>query len=47
MQGGIQINGKSLTNIRYTDDTVLLAENEQELQEIWSGLQEIWNGIEQ
>ena len=31
---GIQINEESLTNIRYTDDTVLLAENEQELQEM-------------
>ena len=31
---GIQINEESLTNIRYTDDTVLLAENEQELHEI-------------
>ena len=31
---GIQINGDSLTNIRYADDTVLLEENEQELQEI-------------
>ena len=40
MRGGIQINGKSLTNIRYTDDTVLLAENEQELQEIWNGIEQ-------
>ena len=31
---GIRINGERLTNIRYTDDTVLLAENEQELQEM-------------
>ena len=30
---GIQINGETLTNIRYADDTVFLAENEQEMLE--------------
>ena len=30
----MQINGESLTNIRYGDDTVLLAENKQKLQEM-------------
>lgn len=29
---GININGKRLNNLRYADDTVLLAENEHELQ---------------
>ena len=31
---GIQINGENMTNIRYADDTVLMAENEQELQQL-------------
>ena len=31
---GIQINGENMTNIRYADDTVLMAENEQELQHL-------------
>lgn len=33
-QGGIKINGTIINNIRYADDTVLIADNEQELQNI-------------
>ena len=29
---GININGQNITNIRYVDDTIILAENEQQLQ---------------
>ena len=29
---GININGQSITNIRYADDTIILAESEQQLQ---------------
>ena len=29
---GININGQNITNIRYADDTVILAESEQQLQ---------------
>ena len=29
---GININGQNITNIRYTDDTIILAESEQQLQ---------------
>ena len=30
--GGININGQNITNIRYVDDTIILAESEQQLQ---------------
>ena len=29
---GININGQNITNIRYADDTIILAESEQQLQ---------------
>ena len=29
---GININGQNITNIRYVDDTIILAESEQQLQ---------------
>ena len=29
---GINVNGKNITNIRYADDTIILAESEQQLQ---------------
>ena len=32
------VNGKSITNIRYADDTVLLAENEQDAQQLLDSL---------
>ena len=31
---GIKINGKNIKNIRYVDDTIILAESEQQLQHI-------------
>ena len=31
-EGGIVLNGKSISNIRYADDTVILAKTEEELQ---------------
>ena len=32
-QAGIKIAGKNINNIRYTDDTTLMAESEEELDE--------------
>ncbi|XP_030764077.1 uncharacterized protein LOC115888472, partial [Sitophilus oryzae] len=32
LEVGIKVNGKSINNIRYADDTVLLAGNEKDLQ---------------
>ena len=31
-QAGIKIAGRSINNLRYTDDTTLMAENEEELK---------------
>ena len=31
-QAGIKIAGKNINNLRYTDDTTLMAENEEELK---------------
>ncbi len=31
---GININGQNITNIRYADDTIILAESEQQLQQM-------------
>jgi len=33
-QGGIQTGGRIVTNLRYTDDIILLATSEAELQEL-------------
>ena len=30
-QAGIKINGRNINNLRYADDTTLMAENEEEL----------------
>ena len=32
-QAGIKIAGKNIRNLRYADDTTLMAENEEELDE--------------
>ena len=33
-QGGIKIAGKNINNLRYADDTTLMAENEEELKSL-------------
>ena len=33
-QAGIKISGKNINNLRYTDDTTLLAESEEELKSL-------------
>ena len=33
-QAGIKIAGRSVNNLRYTDDTTLMAENEEELRSL-------------
>ena len=33
-QAGIKIAGKNINNLRYTDDTDLMAENEEELKSL-------------
>ena len=31
-QAGIKIAGRNISNLRYTDDTTLMAENEEQLE---------------
>ena len=33
-QPGIKIAGRNINNLRYTDDTILMAENEEELKSL-------------
>ena len=33
-QGGIKISGKNINNLRYTDDTTLIAESKEELKSL-------------
>ena len=33
-QAGIKISGRNISNLRYTDDTVLMAESEEELKSL-------------
>ena len=36
-QAGIKIAGKNINNLRYADDTTLMAETEEELKSLFSG----------
>ena len=38
-QGGIKISGRNINNLRYTDDTTLMAESE-ELKSLWIKVKE-------
>ena len=33
-QAGIKITGRNINNLRYTDDTILMAESEKELKSL-------------
>ena len=33
-QAGIKIAGRTLNNLKYADDTILMAENEEELESL-------------
>ena len=33
-QGGIKISGRNINNLRYADDTTLIAESEEELKSL-------------
>ena len=39
-QGGIKIAGRNINNLRYADDTILMAENEEELSLLVKGKEE-------
>ena len=34
-QAGINISGRNINNLRYTDDTTLMAESKEELKSLW------------
>ena len=34
-QAGIKIAGRNINNLRYSDDTTLMAESEEELKSLW------------
>ena len=34
-QAGIKIAGRNINNLRYADDTTVIAENEEELNRLW------------
>ena len=39
-QAGIKIAGRTINNLRYTDDTTLIAESEEELKSLWMKVKE-------
>ena len=39
-QAGIKISGKNINNLRYADDTTLMAENEEELKSLLMKVEE-------
>ena len=39
-EGGITVNGTKITNLRYVDDIVLLAESKEELQNMTTKIEE-------
>ena len=39
-QGGIKIAGRNISNLRYTDDTTLMAESEEELKSLLTKVKE-------
>ena len=39
-QAGIKIAGRNINNLRYADDTTLMAESEEELKSLWMKVNE-------
>ena len=39
-QAGIKIAGRNINNLRYADDTTLMAESEEELKSFWMKVKE-------
>ena len=39
-QGGIKISGRNISNLRYADDTTLMAESEEELKSLWMSVKQ-------
>ena len=41
-QAGMKIAGRNINNLRYADDTTLMAESKEELQSLFAGVQPLW-----
>ena len=41
-QAGIKISGRNINNLRYADDTTLMAESEEELKNLLMKVKEEW-----
>ena len=39
-QAGIKIGGRNINNLRYVDDTTLMAESEEEMKSLWMKVKE-------
>ena len=39
-QAGIKISGRNINNLRYTEDTTLMAESKEELKSLWMKVKE-------
>ena len=39
-QAGMKIVGRNINNLRYADDTTLMAESEEELKSLWMKVKE-------
>ena len=39
-QAGIKTGGRNISNLRYADDTILMAESEEELKSVWMKVKE-------
>ena len=39
-QAGIKIAGRNINNLKYADDTTLMAESEEELKSLWMKVKE-------
>ena len=39
-QAGIKISGRNINNLKYADDTTLMAESEEELKRLWVKVKE-------
>ena len=41
-QAGIKITGRNISNLRYADDIILMAESEEELKSVLIKIKEEW-----
>ena len=44
-QAGIKIAGRNINNLRYADDTTLMAESEEELKSLLMKMKEEWKNL--